>query len=234
MIVFAHMMKTGGTSFLKMLMWHFGKEMLVIPGGLHLDALPYGVEQFRSDQFLMKDSVKALSGHVVRPYQDYGPMEREMNWITFVRDPVKRYVSHYHHSINWDSFYRKHGKDSIIEWEKRFSMGNYQVRFLAGEENLQKAIDILNQKIKWVGITEKFEESCCSFKNYLGEDDFHIELKRTNSSLSNRDEINEILFENQEFILENNQLDADLYRYILTDVWPEQAKRISIECDKRG
>ena len=157
-----------------------------------------------------------------------------MNALTFGLDPEKRDVSHYNHSINWDSFYRKHAKDSLMEWEKRYSMGNYQVRFLAGEENLEKAIDILNQKIKWVGITEKFEESCCSFKNYLSEDDFHIELKRTNSSLSNRDEINEILLENQEFILENNQLDADLYRYILTDVWPAQAKRISIECDKSG
>ena len=159
MIAFAHMMKTGGTSFLKMLIWHFGSDMLIIPGGLSLDAKPYDFERLRTDSNLMNDSIEVLSGHVIRPFKDYGVMEKQMDWITFVRNPLKRYVSHYHHSINWDSYYRKNPKETIVKWEKRSKMRNYQVRFLAGEENLQKAIDILHQKIKWVVITEKFKDS---------------------------------------------------------------------------
>ena len=234
MIVFAHMMKTAGTSFTKMLIWHFGNTMLNVSGGLNLDNPALNSENLATYDNSFKGKIQVISGHPVRPYIDFDEAEKKMRWITFVRNPEKRFVSHYLHSLNWDSYYRNNPGKSILEWERRLNTSNYQVKFLAGEENLDKAIEIIHQKMDWIGVTEKFEESICSFKNHFDLQDFFISLQRTNSSLSEKEKVQEIFLKHADFITEKNELDRLLYKYVCEEIWPKQIKYSSIECDKSG
>ena len=75
-----------------------------------------------------------------------------MSWFTFFRDPKKRYVSHYLHDFKWTEHfsyprYKNMKERNIVEWEEVEGYGNYQTKFIAGEDNVDKAIEILETKI---------------------------------------------------------------------------------------
>lgn len=223
MIVFSHMMKTAGTSFVKLLIQHFGNRMHVVPGGLNLKTEPYNFEKLSNDLIFFDGNLRVLSGHPVRPYIDYGHLEENMNWITFFREPEKRYVSHYFHNLNWAHYYTQDNVDKSLEhWERRLNASNYQVKFIAGEENLQKAIDIIHDKFEWVGFTEMFDDSIDSFKNHFREHDFFSSETRSNSSLSEKDRVSELFLSHGDFIKEKNELDRKLYDYVKENIWTEQ------------
>ena len=69
---------------------------------------------------------------------------------------------------------------NIKQWEKIDHFLNYQCRFLAGQANAHKAIDILEDKFEWVGLTEEFEIGIQSFKSYFNIDDQYFNTKISN------------------------------------------------------
>jgi len=170
LLVFSHMMKTAGTSLSKQLAAHFGRKMHIVPAGLKMDDDYYNKSKLKNDLDLFNQKLKIITGHPMRPYIDFGKeAEQAMSWFTFFREPKKRYVSHYLHDFNWTnnfSFRRyKHMKEkNIVEWEELEGFSNYQTKFLAGEDNVDKAIEILETKFSWLGLTEEYEISMESFK----------------------------------------------------------------------
>ncbi|MDZ7755205.1 hypothetical protein [Rhodohalobacter sp.] len=122
-LVFAHMMKTAGTSLSKQLIGHYGNKMHIVPGGLKMGDDYYSETDFEKDLELFNKNLKIISGHPMRPYIDFGRFEDRMAWFTFFRKPQKRYVSHYLHDFKWTNefAYRRYQQmknKSIIEWEK--------------------------------------------------------------------------------------------------------------------
>lgn len=234
-ISFAHMMKTAGTSFSKMLIGHFGSRMHIVPGGLKLQNKPYDAEKLKRDIDKYNNRLEVISGHPMRPFVDYGELEDRMIWITFLRDPYKRFVSHYLHEVNWSSgFGKRPDRWSFHEWEQSRGTANYQVRFLAGEPNVQKAIDILHEKMKVVGVTEHFKESLYLLKSELSLNRFYLDLGRSNASLSSKSRRSELMEKEHDFILEKNELDKALYDYAIEHIWPEQLSKVPAECDASG
>ena len=110
---------------------------------------------------------------------------------------------------------------SIVEWEKVDQNSNYQTKFIAGEANAQKAIDIIEEKFSWVGLTEEYDKAVESFKAYFKLDDLFVEQKVTNRSLSGNDEKNRVKREYSDFIQEMNTEDQILYDYIKKNIWPK-------------
>jgi hypothetical protein len=203
--------------------------MHVVPGGLNLKTDPYNYEKLSHDLKFFDGNLRILSGHPVRPFIGYGHLEKEMKWITFFREPEKRFVSHYFHNLNWSHYYTKDDVDKSLEhWEKRLNSSNYQVKFIAGEENLQKAIDIVHDKFEWVGITELFNESIDSFKSHFEEYDFYSNDTKSNSSLSQKERVRELFLSQGDFIRQKNELDRKLYDYVKENIWPEQLKSKSL------
>lgn len=94
---------------------------------------------------------------------------------------------------------------SIVEWERIDNCSNYQTKFIAGEENLDKAIEILENKMQWVGITEELENSLCSFKNFFKFKDFVYEIKPTNQSLTDFEERKQVADQYADFIQQQNR-----------------------------
>lgn len=224
-IVFAHMMKTAGTAFNKQFIGHFGRKMHIVPGGLKMDHDYYDKDHFQSDLKKSNFHLQLIAGHPIRPYMDYGEYEKNMHWATILRKPAKRYVSHYFHDYKWShNFAQKHYKNmknsSIKEWEKLENYSNYQTKFIAGEENLDKAIEIIENKMKWVGLTEELENSFCSFKKEFGLKNFHYDLGVTNPNLALKKEKQQVADHYSDFIEEQNQIDQKLYAYVKENIWP--------------
>lgn len=225
-LVFAHMMKTAGTSLSKQLIAHFGRRMHIVPGGLKLQDDYYDLEKFEKDLLKLNNRLEMISGHPMRPYIDFGKYEKDMLWFTFFRDPRKRYVSHYLHDYKWTNHfshnrYRSMNDTSIMEWEKVDKFSNYQTKFIAGEENLDKAIEIIEDKFEWVGLTEEYESGLASFKSHFGLSDFHYEIDVTNPNLADKELKIKIHNEHSEFIAEHNSIDVRLYDYIKKKIWPK-------------
>ena len=225
MLVFAHMMKTAGTSVSMQLIRHFGKRMHIVPGGLGMSESDYGKWQLENDLRALQTPIDLIAGHPMRPYVDFGQRSKNMAWFTFMREPNERYVSHFLHDLKWtDGFaYKRYSsmkKKNVIEWESIEGFSNYQTKFLAGEVNLEKAISVLESQMAWVGRTEEFECSMCSFKRHFGIDDFYIDMTRTNSSLAGTSLKNSIFAKHFDFINDMNQVDSELYKYFLANIWP--------------
>lgn len=117
------MMKTAGTSLSKQLIEYCGKKVHIVPGGLLLKDDYYNNEKLNKDYLKKKNELKVLIGHPLRPYIDFNIADVNLRWFTFVRQPEKRYLSHYLHKYHESNHFRVEkyaglSSDSITEWEK--------------------------------------------------------------------------------------------------------------------
>lgn len=121
MLVFAHMMKTAGSSLSKSLIGHFGWRMHTVSGGLALDEVSYGRQQLEADLAKLSGKVNIISGHPLRPWIDWGEVSQDMSWFTFLREPTSRYVSHFFFDMNRSRGFRTKRfasmkRRDIVEW----------------------------------------------------------------------------------------------------------------------
>jgi hypothetical protein len=123
---------------------------------------------------------------------------------------------------------------SIIEWEKIQNNANYQTKFIAGETNFDKAVEILEQKMSWVGLTEENADSLCSFKQHFGLKNFYYDTQGTNASLADKKEKEKVQKKFGDFINEQNQIDIRLYNYVKNNLWPRFKVENIDECKERS
>ena len=225
LLVFAHMMKTAGTSLSRELIAHFGARMHIVPGGLKMADDSYGRKDLEADIARFNDKLQLITGHPMRPYIDFGALSNRMKWFAFFREPQKRYVSHFLHDLKWtDNFsYRRYERmkdKSIKEWEKIENYRNYQTRFIAGEENVEKAIDMLENRFCWVGITEEYQKSIQSLNVYFDLNTLNSESRPSNASSVDEETRRSVHEYYSDFIAENNENDIQLYKYVKEKMWP--------------
>ena len=204
--------------------------MHIVPGGLRMDDDYYNQAKLKYDLDLFNRKLKIITGHPMRPYIDFGKeAEQVMSWFTFFRKPHTRYVSHYLHDLKWtNNFssprYRRMKEKSIVEWEELEGFSNYQTKFLAGEDNVDKAIDILENKFSWVGLTEEYETSLVSFKNYFDLHQLYIDARASNTNLADEATKKAVHDTYADFIAEMNQNDIQLYKHVKDKIWPKYRK----------
>ena len=214
MVVFSHIPKTAGTTLNAILRKNFGSKIVsVIPE----TGTTYSKSDFESD--FGQNSPSAISGHCLKPFVNYGEHENRFQWITFLRDPIERYISQYVHEKLFD---RKPIKD-VVSWGEKFQRCNWQVKWLAGEENLEKAKEVVHKKLVFVGVVEHFDES------------LHLMNQRLNTSLDISYRAPKmVVLDNtlkqrlladgkvRGFAASQNQLDVRLYNYVLDNTFYNQ------------
>lgn len=156
-ICFIHIGKNGGTTFHQILHNNIPRFF----------SIPYHTEtrgQFNSvhlDRFIRVTAANGVGGHTVKPYLDYESIiKRPIFYITFLREPVKRYISIANYRM-----YRRWSPDI----EHTFGVHEYQdsqVRHLVGERDLAKACNMLH-KIDFVGIVEEYDLSLLLLRQKL-------------------------------------------------------------------
>lgn len=149
---FPHIEKTGGTTVEALLKRHFGLRHLNVDSREGPDT--YYTPADMAEDFRFYPFVRSIAAHRLRPFLDYGKLERRLMWYVWLRDPVDRYVSHCQHQIE------KMGvRADFPAWLRMAKYRNFQVRKLAGKEDLEAAKQILATKMSCIGLLERFDES---------------------------------------------------------------------------
>jgi len=205
MLVFVHIEKSAGTSLIHILRRnYFLKYCDVRP----LKAGSNGV--FTMDDFnkyiKINPGMECLSGHSVKPYGDIMTIP-DLQLITLLRDPVKRYISQYQHWIE-----KKTINLPFDDFLKIESVSNFQTKKIAGTDD----IDLAKHKLDdffLVGTLENFDEFLLFLRNKLVDVNLDPAYHRLNQA-KKAGMAEEIMHRFLPQIEERNQNDIILYNYV--------------------
>ena len=209
MIAFIHIPKTAGTSFKSLLRANFGiccVESNKVKRSVYTD---------RDLQFARKVfyRIDAVVGHNLKNPVDH-LHEEGMKFLTFLRKPVDRCISHYQ-----DRVIRNGLTMPFEEWISLEDNQNLMVRFIAGSHDLQRAKEILAEQFLFVGFTERFEESLKLLNSLL---DKPLTLCYRTSIKSRSNHVREEIIHHQksmELVVRYNELDQQLYDFAFSEIY---------------
>lgn len=167
--------------------------------------------------------VAGVGGHLVRSYLDYeGAVGRRVLYLTFLRDPVKRYLSHFNYQRN-----RVGVPWTLEQFLDEPRMCDLQTTRLAGRRDLDAAKRALDHTLGLVGLTDRYDETLLLFRAAMGLPKLDLRYQRRNATRPDEevvrfDELEPVL---QERVLEANALDAELLRHAREVVFPAQLQR---------
>lgn len=163
--------------------------------------------------------LRSIAGHGVVPHSDLHVADKSLRYFTFMRDPVQRCVSHYQFSSP-----KKRSFPAFEEWIKDYS--NFQTRILCGTENAKLAIEILEERIEFVGLVERFNESLVLWQAWSGSEDLNLRYQSINIAQDNT--IKKRLLGDPKtvaLIQECHQQDEEVFRYARDVIYPRQVKK---------
>jgi len=220
MLAFCHMIKCAGTTLTHIFRNNYGfnyVEVYSVQGKKD----SFGLDLFYKDdiKFFLKrnKNIRCIRGHCLRTYSEINHILPDVKYFTFLRNPVSRYISHYFYGKSHDF-----DNENFRDWmrSKRRELRNYQTKFIAGEENLEKAKNILEYTYNFVGFVEEFDTSLLLMKNLLDLPSLDIRYKRRNiGSYNKKDFFQDDL---EEKIVDENRLDIALYNFAVKEIFEKQ------------
>lgn len=201
---FVHIPKTAGTSFRLGARKYLGEAHIWHDyGESQRETAPAVVrwayerrDHWRLWQTVRQEGVHLLGGHV--PLAKYAHLAGLRECFTFVREPLQRIASDYHH------FVRHHGYEgSFQDFYRRSDMVNRQSRFL--ESTRLEALG-------FVGITERYADSLALINDLYG---WEIPRLRENLGHDSAEHVYEINADDQEALRALNLEDLRLYEQSL-------------------
>ena len=163
--------------------------------------------------------MKGFGGHTTRHNHKYSnTLNSEIDYITFLRDPIKRYLSHFQHQKyvmgnNWSL-------ESFIN-EKRFN--DFMTIRIAGKADSEKAIHELKEHYSFIGLVENFNESLLLLSGILNNKNLKPFYEKVNEGDSgHKIEFSTLSKDIQSKIIENNKNDIILYNEVKNKIYPLQ------------
>jgi len=186
------------------------------------------VEQLLNITANSKVKIKCIKGHF--PYGAHNYLEGDTDYITLLRDPVDRMISHYYASINRPHHYLHKAVTkeniSLAEYIKSglsTELANGQTQMILGEEKIlpvdissPEAVECLETAkrnlsgFRAVGLVEKFDESVLLFRRKLGWRKTYFFIRNAGVNKPNKESIDD---ETLNIIKQYNRLDSELYEY---------------------
>jgi uncharacterized Fe-S cluster-containing radical SAM superfamily protein len=216
-ILFLHIQKTGGTTFVSILDRNFGCS--------NCHAYQTRREIFSPADFefvkTLFPRLRSIVGHnLVDPlrFRVADPF-----YVTFLREPVARVISHYQFSV-------AKGKNRLTfeeSLQKHDHLNNWQVRLMAGGENLDKAKRFL-ERCGFIGLTEKFDLSLHLLER-LTPCQLDLHYKRRKVAKDNV--IKESLLSDNrmmELARKHNALDMELHQFAVNEIFPRLCQKAGI------
>ncbi len=209
MRVFVHLSKSGGTTVTYILRSTYGlRHCQVEPWHARWTGPPFSIQDLERLRKLYPN-LRSIAGHRVTGYVDLGDDGDRFDYFTMIRDPVKSSASHYQ--------YKKEvsGKKIAFEdWIQQDWTRNPATKQIAGVDDVNEAIRIIEKRNMFVGLAEHFDESMVLLKR-LRFNELNISYKRVNVASSNA--IKERLLSTErtrEMIAEAHAADLQLYDYV--------------------
>lgn len=215
MIALVHIEKTGGITLNNVLKKSFGLR--------HCDVqtIVRRHKEFRKNDFNFAKSLhpqlESIAGHKIRPYVELGD---DIQYYTFFRDPIKRCISHYQFQIQ-----KMNRTDKFEDWIKEEHYINYQTKKIAGMADVEKAIEILEERFVFVGLTEKFDESLTLFNQLIQH---RLDLNYDKMNVANDNSLRDKIMGNERLlnmVKEANQQDQKLYDYVVGTLYPKMKEK---------
>jgi Sulfotransferase family len=223
-LAFCHLRKAGGTAINQILRYRFGTR--------HMDSIvrfrpgtktnqPFYTHGDLEIDRRIYPGLRSIAGHYLCPAHNYGPFGERFRWITILREPTRRYVSHYGQHVE------KMGvRTDFKSWMGIEKYHNDQVKTLAGCENLDLAKQTLSRMT--FGVLEEFDLSLLLIRELLPEFQLNVNLRQHSNSSKGIINSSQLLEENRQQIKSNNRLDLELYRFAIEELWPEQLARVDL------
>ncbi len=225
LICFCHMIKNAGTTLSYIFRNNYGFNYYVTD---KKDFAPDDLEKLLS----INRNIKTISGHSLRSVTKLDSVCPDLKYITFIRDPIDRYISHYTHGR-----IRNPHHMSLEERIKIVGERNYQTKFIigsknreqrgfiAGEEELVEAKKILANDFAFVGLVEQFDESLILMKKMLNLQDFDLRYQKKNvapKKIIIKDKLPHNVIDE---LREANKLDYELYRFVKDELFEKQKQK---------
>ena len=222
-LIFLHISKAGGTTLHKLIERHYRSKEIFSTRAHHKDSVMESIDELKQLSEIQRADIKVLKGHMPFGLHEYLP--QPSTYITMLREPVARVVSHYYYARRQPAHYL-HDKAKRMSLEDYICSGisaeleNGQVRLLSGikevdgingsesctPEILEIAKKNLREHFTVVGITERFNEFLILLKRIFGfRNIFYVSQNVTRAKKHIPDDT--------KFIAACNKLDMELYRY---------------------
>jgi len=197
-VVFTHIAKTGGITFLPIL-----NNLLDIETEYKINNIVDWHQLDRENKtYCLPEKSLLIHGHKCMGIEDVLDEDRLIYPLTFLRDPVKTFMSQY-------VFIRRYGftRKSITDWLEK-APANPFTKFIGGG-SLSLAKEMLESYYFTFGITERYNESLSLLmKKFNIDTDINYTLQ--NTSGSSEMTLNDSLTNS---IIEKNKDDMNLYSY---------------------
>jgi len=187
-VIFMHLHRTGGTTFLKLLDDIYNSEETYTIEGKRFVQSAREFSQLPDEQ---RKEYRLIKGHQFWGLHRFCP--NGAKYITILRQPLERVLSQYYWHLRPECpFAIPPGMmlDEFLESGSFISTDNGMTRFIAGKDRedvaygkcspdvLALAKNNLQYYFLAVGITERYDESLISFKRLLGWEKFPFYLKK--------------------------------------------------------
>ena len=155
--------------------------------------------------------MKSFGGHSVRSYCGYEDVFEDILYVTFLREPIKRFYSHYLYqtevmSIAW----------SLDDFIASGQFNNFMCNKIAGQKSFDSALKEINKRFFFVGIIEEFDKSLLELRARLFEIGFSFSSDYENKNTrTGRGGVNHLLSESDmNKIAQANLEDIKLYEHV--------------------
>ncbi len=222
-LIFLHIPKAGGTTLHRIIERNYRKNVIFSIRAYDIDSIRKSIDELKNLPEMQRARLKVLRGHM--PFGLHEHLPQPSTYITMLRNPVDRVLSHYYYARQRPDHYlhdearRMNLRDYVCSGISA-ELENGQVRLLSGvkevdgingsepcsTETLEIAKRNLREHFAVVGITERFDEFLILLKRELGfRNVFYIPLNITRDKKDTPNDTS--------FIAEHNKLDMELYRY---------------------
>jgi hypothetical protein len=237
-LIFLHIPKAAGSTLHRIVERQYDKAAIFHISGRDVRG---SIEAFQRLSEACRDQIVCLKGHM--PYGLHVYMAQPCTYITLLRNPVDRIISHYYFVLRTPGHYLHEEVVSAgMTLEDYVGSGisselnNGQTKLLAGEVQQNQFVDALEQAKKnllqsfsVVGLVEMFDESLILMKRRLGWK--RVWYKKRKVSLS-RPHISEVSRRTIQLIQRANEKDQELYAFakaLLKENIEEEDSKFGIE-----
>lgn len=217
-LIFLHIPKTGGRSLQKILLRNFKDKEVITDGHEKLEKIKSWPDESRR-------KIRYIQGHFI--YGVHELFSQESTYITMLRDPVERVISHYYY-IRRSPNHPLHAtlRDENIDLVGYINSGvcgevqNDQTRLVAGvprdsgvapDDMLRMAKENIEGKFILAGVIEKFDESLMLLKKELGLGNIFYGVRNQTIGRPLKEQVPA---ETLDLIKESNRLDIALYAHV--------------------
>lgn len=210
-IIFLHIPKAAGSTLNAIFRKLYREDQI-----LNLNKYPRAeyLEKLREPEKHGLGNLRFVTGHV--PYGLHAIIPRPCVYITILRDPVERILSHYYYAASEPRHHAyeaiRSGKITLTEYAQKLANG--QTSYLSGQkpspEALATAKENISRHITLTGLTERFDETLVLLAAEFGfEPTTYTRANVTRRRPSTAD----ISEETYDVLRKSNALDMELYRH---------------------